>query len=225
MIVVIHSLLICALTLGCPWRVIDSVKPNAGHSVYDRPISSLTLPSNPLYYRGLRLNAEHPGMKYLGAQEALATGEAFPDALSCLAHGPGDDTASLAELATGKFEAMADLETCLQRVGNELGDLSVVKPWLHAVGFGWAEERSVSLWLASNSLGMDDSDVAVFRASWRGRPDNILGRPYPMSLRFRLTKTWGLAPMGMFAKNLDLTLVFRRDDMRVISADVVMIFL
>jgi len=109
------------------------------------------------------------------------------------------------------------LEICLQRVGNELGSLSEFEPWLKAIGFGLAGERPITYWLSANRLGLDSDDVAIFYAQWRGG-DSFIGRPYPLSVAYRWSD-------GLGAKNLDVTIVVRRSDFRVISVKAIMIFI
>ena len=93
--------------------------------------------------------------------------------------------------------------------------MSQVVPWLQAIGFGWAEEKPITFWMSANSLGLGPEDVVVFYARWRP-VDSFVGRPYPLSLGYRWTK-------GLGAKNLDVTVVIRRRDLRVISVRAVMI--
>ncbi|MDU8928865.1 hypothetical protein RXV86_15845 [Alisedimentitalea sp. MJ-SS2] len=202
----------------------------AAWDVYDRPrrpdgfeVSVHILDKNPgvAYYRGLPLTADHPSMKYRDGPLMEDLTERFPNALSCLSRDEGDKTVSLARLDTRKFDTPRELETCLQRVGNELGDLSRVVPWLRAVGFAGVSERSARNWLGFNSSGMEADEVAVYRGSWRGR-DSIIGRRYPVNRRAAWTVDYG---MWIPAKSMDLTIVFRRTDMRVISIHVGMIFL
>ncbi len=182
--------------------------------------SSLTVINqdySPIYYRGLLLDAENPSAKYPDGRAAMATAKEFPNALSCLAFESSAETVSLADLETGKFNKIADLEICLQRVGNELGNISRFEPWLRAIGFGWTDERPASHWLSASSLGLGSEEVTVFRARWRAG-DSFIGRGYPLSKKYRWAD-------GLGAKNLVLTIVVRRQDLRVISVKAVMIFL
>lgn len=176
-----------------------------GHA-FNVPVSSLKTETKPLYYRGRPLTTDNPSAKYQHGQEVMEAARKFPDALSCLTFEPDDETVSLASLNTEKFEKIAELEICLQRALNELGDISRIEPWLRAVGFEWVEERP-NLWLGP--VG-----PVSFIALWR-REDVFSGRPYPMSGNYNQTE-------GRAAKNLALTLAIRRRDVRVIGVDAVM---
>ncbi|PIE14325.1 MAG: hypothetical protein CSA68_11055 [Rhodobacterales bacterium] len=147
----------------------------------------------------------------------MATAEKFPDALQCLSFEPGDEIISLAHLNTARFKTVMDLEICLQRVGNQLGDLSKVEPLLHAIGFARAGERPISYWLSAGRLGANAEEVAVYYARWRNW-DSFIGRSFPVGIR----NSWS---QGFLAKNMDVILVIRRRDLRVLSVYVVMIFL
>lgn len=217
MILVPEILLVSAIVLRSLALLPDRNDTDAAPDPFTVPLASLSAPADPLHYRGLPLTADHPDLKYPGAWEVLEVAQAFPDALSCLEHTPGDDSVSLARLTTHRFESRTDLEVCLQRVGNQLDDVAQVKPWLEAIGFGRVDEKPASFWWSSHRLGLHDADVAVFQAYWRRRP-------YPFSLHFRLTRTWSDA-MALYARSMDLTLVIRRGDLRVIDVYATLIFL
>jgi len=212
--------LICSLGLWSSYS--GAAETNAEARAFHVPISSLKTDTKSLFYRGLPLNADNPSMKYQDGQEAMAIGKKFPDALSCLSFEAEDETASLAKLNTGKFEKTADLEICLQRVANELGNLSKVEPWLRAIGFGSVEEGSISNLLVAKRQGLSSEKVAIFIANWRG--GNFLKELlYPMSAKYNLAHVF--LSFGFYPRNMYLTLAICRHDMRVISVDVGMIFL
>ena len=189
----------------------------ASKHTFEVPVSSMKAEAKSFYYRGLPLNSDNPSMNYPDGQEAMATAEKFPSALDCLSLDPVDETVSLVRLNTKRFETIVDLEVCLQRVGNELRDLSKVVPWLHAIGFSRAGERPTNFWLSANRLGIGADDVAVFHARWR-KGDSFIGRSYPLNC-------WNNWATNFLAKNMVLTLVVRKRDLRVISVNAVMIYL
>ena len=200
----------------------ETNKVDTGLNEFDIAVSNLDTETDPLYYRGLPLLPNSQNLEYLGAQEVLETAKRFPSTLSCLSRKPRDKTISLARLNTTKFDKTADLEICLQRVANELGTLSKVKPWLRAIGFSSVKDGSISHWLAAKSLGQSSDKVAVFIADWRGQ-GNLKELLYPMSAKYNLVNV--LLSLGFYPRNMYLTLVIRREDVRVISVSVVMIFL
>ncbi|WP_162891640.1 hypothetical protein [Profundibacter amoris] len=216
---ILLSIVVTALINAvCIWPI----NANAGEVIakahsFEVPVSSLNTEASPIYYHGLPLNADHPSMGYSDGQEAMATAEKFPDVLNCLLFKPEDETVSLVRLNPKRIETIVDFEICLQRVGNELGELSKVEPWLHAIGFSRAGERPTNFWLSANRLGVNAEDVVVFYAQWRNG-DSFIGRSYPLNF-------WNNWSTNFLAKNMDLTLVVRRRDLRVISVNAVMIYL
>ncbi len=211
----IMILLISALFVWRPGATAD--KTSAEMPAFGVPVAQLKPATDPPYYRGLLLGADHPSMKYRHGQEAVATAKKFPNALQCLSFEPGDEIVSLARLNTARFETVRDLEICLQRVGNQLGDLSKVEPWLRAVGFSKVEEWPFRNWLSRDSREVTADEVAVYYAEWRGE-GSFTEQLYPLNL-------WNHWATNIFARNMTMTFVVRRSDARVIGVDAGMIFL
>nr|WP_322864726.1 hypothetical protein [Aquicoccus sp. G2-2]MEA1111942.1 hypothetical protein [Aquicoccus sp. G2-2] len=140
---------------------------------FEVKVSTIDQGFTSVYYRGLPLDAQNPSSKYSDGREALATASEFPNALSCLSFEAETETVSLANLDTGKFEKMADLEICLQKVGNEIGDLSKFEPWLRAVGFGWTDERPASHWLSARV--------------WTQFTQHLIAKMWTIDRKFRLS--------------------------------------
>lgn len=184
---------------------------SANQPSFEVPVSNLKAEAKPIYYLGKPLAESDPTLDDPRKQQTIESARKFPDTLSCLMYGTDSETVSLVNLNVEKFEKISDLEICMQRVINELGDISRIEPWLHAVGFEGVGEHP-NYWLGP---GNEDVGPILVGTLWRLQ-DSVSGKPLPMSSNYNQTE-------GRAIANLAISLAVNRRDVRVISIETLII--